>query len=324
MQATVGASLIDGGGAWTVLDGGHRLKLCSRAVPDASTSSLTSEVKGDVAAWPAGEDTSHAAPQALRTRCPSCSALPLAPLERRLGAVCAPLGLRSGAARAPWCPVARSLLGRRSSAGPARLWPNLLATVSYIFGNWVAQVTPFAPAGYALIVVTCCAYLSTAYDQVRIVMATDRGVSGFKFKAGSIMMKEVVFVVYAAMNLMGIFGLVSSETEQFFFSLGDVLLKVVQGSILVIVRNWESLSELSDGLQRRVEAGAKGHEMRRPSLLCMPRRHLGVTKRVCLENWPERGLALSPELAAPCPAGLHLKMPLFQHIGGTDRHGART
>lgn len=86
-------------------------------------------------------------------------------------------------------------------------------------------------------------------------MEADRGLHGFGFKIGVVVLKEIVFFVYGVVYLLGIANLISSFSEQVFYTYGDVMLKVVQASVLVVVRNWEDLALLQRALEQKVEAG---------------------------------------------------------------------
>lgn len=51
-------------------------------------------------------------------------------------------------------------------------------------------MTPCDGLGCALIALTCCAYICTAVDQARVLFTADRGLMGFNFKVGAIVVKD--------------------------------------------------------------------------------------------------------------------------------------
>jgi len=134
-----------------------------------------------------------------------------------------------------------------------RLVPNLLVTFSYIFASWVAQVTPDAASGWSLVFVSFLAYLASIADQVVIAAEYSKDASFAAFKVGCTVFKEIVFCIYGVVYLLGCANIVSSRQEQAFYTYSDVLLKVVQASLLLMVRNWEDLTLIQQSLSKRVE-----------------------------------------------------------------------
>jgi len=165
-----------------------------------------------------------------------------------------------------------------------RLFPNLFVTWAYILASWVAEVTPDPVVGWALVILSFVAYLAAIWDQVDVVLEADRGMSGLQFKILVVVLKEIVFFLYGLVYLLGIANIMSSAAEQMFYTYGDVMLKVVQASVLVIVRNWEGLAELQMALERKVETSK---EDRRRLFHCANAPIFVITQECTIAAWNE-------------------------------------
>jgi len=135
----------------------------------------------------------------------------------------------------------------------SRIFPNMGVTWAYVLVSWLAQVTPDAIAGWFLVALSFTAYAAAVWDQVCIVLELKGSVSWMKFKVTMIIVKEVIFFAYGVVYLLGCFDMVSSLTEQTFYTYSDVMLKVLQASCLVVVRTWEDVQTIQESLQVQVD-----------------------------------------------------------------------
>jgi len=136
-----------------------------------------------------------------------------------------------------------------------RLFPNLFCTWAYILASWLGEVVHDPFMGWFLVILSFVAYCFAIWDQIDIILEADPHLRGRKFKVGVVVLKEIIFFVYGLVYLFGVANWMSSLAEQVFYTYGDVMLKVMQASILVVVRNWEDLAELQHAMERKVEAG---------------------------------------------------------------------
>eukprot|EP00747_Dinoflagellata_sp_TGD_P215839 gnl/TRDRNA2_/TRDRNA2_88476_c0_seq1.p1 gnl/TRDRNA2_/TRDRNA2_88476_c0~~gnl/TRDRNA2_/TRDRNA2_88476_c0_seq1.p1 ORF type:complete len:1050 (-),score=210.33 gnl/TRDRNA2_/TRDRNA2_88476_c0_seq1:366-3515(-) len=133
-----------------------------------------------------------------------------------------------------------------------RMLPSLAVAFGYIFASWVALITPSALAGWSLITLAFLSFSASVADQASIILRNRECVRNYKFKAGVVILKVIIFIVYGMCFLFGCFNIVTSLTEQIFYTYGDVVLKVVVQSCLLICRNWEEIIEVQQSLETEV------------------------------------------------------------------------
>ena len=115
------------------------------------------------------------------------------------------------------------------------------------------QVAPAAASGWCLVLLVAATVLLSVADQAAIVLELRVHVpQKLRFKTAAVVIQEFVFVAYGAVYLCSIFDLVSPLGEQVFYTYGDVWLKVVQASCLIMVRNWEDLAAPQATLELQV------------------------------------------------------------------------
>lgn len=99
-----------------------------------------------------------------------------------------------------------------------------------------------------------------------------------------VVFKEVIFFAYGVVYLLGVANIMSSLAEQMFYTYGDVMIKVLQASVLVIVRNWEDLAELQHAMLLQVETDK---EDRRRLFHCAHAPIFAITEEGRVVAWNE-------------------------------------
>lgn len=126
----------------------------------------------------------------------------------------------------------------------ARLLPQLLCTAGYCAMAWLGAILGNSVAGWLLIGLSFVTYVLVLADQANFLVEMRGKSRFFGYKAGLVVLKEVFFLAYGIVFMLGNLDLASSLTVQTFFSFGDVYLKAGVASCLVIFRNWHQIQDL--------------------------------------------------------------------------------
>jgi PAS domain S-box-containing protein len=120
-----------------------------------------------------------------------------------------------------------------------RIAPSLACNLAYVVCAFVGQIVPNNVAGWALM--GCCAVSFTLYiiHQAMFVYERCLVTNHATFKVWSVIVKDIVFVVYAIVAFGEVAGFVPHSAAQLFFTFADVILKTASASVLSTVRYWD-------------------------------------------------------------------------------------
>ena len=118
-----------------------------------------------------------------------------------------------------------------------RIFPQLAASATYCWACGLGCVLYDPWMGWFLNMLGCAAYTAVVADEVVYVREHIRTTSQPVLKGVSVIVKEVMFVIYTAVFLLGNWGIISSYACQVFYSITDVSHLAVMSTLLFVYWN---------------------------------------------------------------------------------------
>ena len=115
-----------------------------------------------------------------------------------------------------------------------RTLPQLAASAAYCWACGLGCIVRDADVGWSLVGLGVVAYVAVIADEVVYVCEHIRTTSQPWIKGASIIIKEIMFVAYLAVYLLGSWGIVSSYACQLFYGIADVSHLVVLSALLFV------------------------------------------------------------------------------------------
>ncbi|CAE7497140.1 unnamed protein product [Symbiodinium sp. CCMP2456] len=118
-----------------------------------------------------------------------------------------------------------------------RILPQLAASAAYCWACGLGSVLYDPWMGWFLTLLGCAAYAAVVADEVVYLTEHMRTTSQPTLKGASVCVKEVMFVAYTVIFLLGNMGIVSSYSCQLFYSVTDISHLAVLSSLLFVYWN---------------------------------------------------------------------------------------
>jgi len=118
-----------------------------------------------------------------------------------------------------------------------RLFPQMAASSTYCWASGLGCILYDSWMGWFLCILGCVAYLAITADEIAYVRERISLTSQPVTKGISIAIKEIMFILYTAVYLLGNCGLASSYTVQFFYSAADIGHMACMSSLLFLYWN---------------------------------------------------------------------------------------
>ncbi|CAE8587047.1 unnamed protein product [Polarella glacialis] len=192
--------------------------------------------------------------------------------------------------------------------------PALLLSALYVWSCWLMEVTTNPAGRWFLLVMTLLGFVFVSLDQACLALQFHY-VSTYRAKVFMIVYQFVTFTMYAAAFLMGRFGLVGCLAEQQFYAYADATIKVFQGAILAMIRNFEDLRHLRHWWLEAVSA--KDDFERLVKAACVP--VFSLDKDGLITKWNENMIRIT---GVTCEDALGKQLEHF--LGADSREAFQT
>ncbi|CAE8644105.1 unnamed protein product, partial [Polarella glacialis] len=166
--------------------------------------------------------------------------------------------------------------------------PALLLASSYCWAAWLMEVTPSPTARWLLLFLVLFDFIVVCIDQTCLVLQHSH-VSSYNAKVGMIVYQFVTFTFYAFLFTLGRFNMIGTTNEQMMYAYMDATIKVFQGAILAMIRNWEDLRTIRHWWMEAVTAKDDFERLVRSA--CVP--IFSVTPEGLISSWNDNMTTLT-------------------------------